>query len=344
MNKTMSRIAFCACFMTLLFQASAISSKNFHKRFLSGPGQTLTFTGERCHLCLSGAESAEIRIEGECGKDIEKHYDLSFEQSGGNLEIRVEAKQEKITRTILFGLIKVRDEAGLDLNPGQYLNLTVSVPDSTNLCITGRRGDVQVREIIGEVAVHNSRGEVVCERITGPLNVSNSRGETRLESIEGRFTVESSRGPVLVSHASPGGSISNSRGDIAVKSVTGALEACGTRGNITVSGLEGSIRAEGSRCNIAVELIRPPAQECEVNNTRGDITLSLPRESGAWIEAHASRGEVQTGLPLLVQGSVSSGNALEGKLGEGGPRLSLQTTRGNIRIAPLNGQISDVRE
>ena len=81
-----------------------------------------------------------------------------------------------------------------------------------------------------------------------------------------------------------------------------------------------------------------------MNNTRGDITFSLPRESGAWINAHASRGEVETGLPLLVHGAVSSGNALEGKLGEGGPRLSLQTTRGNIRIAPLNGQISDVLE
>lgn len=344
MNKTVTRISFLACLMTLLFQASAISGKTLRKSFPSGPGQTLTFTGERCNLRLTGSESAEIRIEGECGKDIEKHYDLSFEQSGGNLEIKVEAKQEKIIRTILFGLINVQDEERFDLEPGQYLNLTVSVPRSTNLCITDRRGDVQVREIAGEVAVHNSRGEVICERITGPLNATNSRGELRLTGIEGRFALENSRGPVFVSQASPGGSVSNSRGDIEVESLTGTLEVCSSRGNITVSGLEGSIRAEGSRCNIEVEMIRPPAQECELTNTRGDISIALPRESGALIEAHASRGEVQAGLPLLVQGGVNDSGALEGKLGEGGPRLSLQTTRGNIRIMPLDGQLRAVRE
>jgi DUF4097 and DUF4098 domain-containing protein YvlB len=64
----------------------------------------------------------------------------------------------------------------------------------------------------------------------------------------------------------------------------------------------------------------------------GGISVRLPSEAGFDLDAHTSSGEIHTGLPITVQGSIGRGD-LRGKVKGGGMRLELRTGSGDITIS-----------
>ena len=330
MKTTATKISSLVFVISVLVFSAAFSAETLQKSFSVGGGGTLNFSGERCHIVLEGSSRNDVQLRAECGKDIEDHYKLSFEQSGESLEIKVEALYEKETRSRFFGLFRSTSQR-FGLKSDEYLTFTVSVPQDFNPCIKDSRGRVEIRSISGRVEAYNSRGPVTVEGVSGSATVHNSRGPVTLARIEGKLEVNNSRGPINVVDASGDSRLVNSRGPIELKNFNGALETCNSRGHIKVTGLEGKIKADNSRGPIEVEFCSAPAEDCRLSNSRGDIDLCLPCEMGADLSAQANRGKIASEIPLMVVGEVSK-SRLEGRMADGGSRIELTTSRGNIRI------------
>jgi hypothetical protein len=66
----------------------------------------------------------------------------------------------------------------------------------------------------------------------------------------------------------------------------------------------------------------------------GGITLRVPADLSADLDAHTGDGHITVDLPVTVAGSISN-STVRGKLGAGGPPLRVQTGDGSIRLQKL---------
>jgi hypothetical protein len=66
----------------------------------------------------------------------------------------------------------------------------------------------------------------------------------------------------------------------------------------------------------------------------GGITLRVPDDLGADLEAHTGDGHIVLDSPVTVSGTIRPSD-VRGKLGAGGPPLRMQTGDGSIRVQRL---------
>ena len=136
-------------------------------------------------------------------------------------------------------------------------------------------------------------------RVSVPAGLATSfrteNGVVRLENIEGRITVASTNGPI-VGHG-----------------LSGSVDASTVNGGIEI----GLTSVNG---------------DSKIVTVNGPATLIVSPEINAELEAAAINGGVTTqdGLPLTAGDRTNK--RVTGRLNEGGPRISVQTTNGGVRV------------
>jgi DUF4097 and DUF4098 domain-containing protein YvlB len=68
----------------------------------------------------------------------------------------------------------------------------------------------------------------------------------------------------------------------------------------------------------------------EAKNLKGDVELTLPPNAAATVSGSTRNGDIVTDFPLEVTGDESK--SVSGKIGAGGPRVSLTAQNGDIHI------------
>lgn len=137
------------------------------------------------------------------------------------------------------------------------------------------------------------------------------------------FTVRMPPGAVLEAHTV--------NGDVAARDLGGDVDASTVNGSVDVS-TAGSARARTVNGSIDVALGRLPAGgDLRFETVNGGITLRLPAGAGAEVEAETVNGDLDTDFPLTIQGRWGP-RRLHGTIGDGGPRLRLETVNGGIRL------------
>lgn len=124
------------------------------------------------------------------------------------------------------------------------------------------------------------------------------------------------------------------------RTVNGDVEASGLRSDVTAVTVNGDIEltttgfAEAETVNGSIDAVMgaPDLREGVAFSTvNGSITLDLPDDIDADLDASWLNGGFESDLPLLLQGRMSRRSA-RGTLGDGGPELELETVNGSIRI------------
>ena len=110
--------------------------------------------------------------------------------------------------------------------------------------------------------------------------------------------------------------------DVGAKSVNGDIEIS-TSGFAEASTINGSIDAAMERYNIEAGL--------SFSTVNGSISLDLPDDVNADLDARWVNGRLEADLPFRLIGRVSRHSA-KGVLGEGGPELNLKTVNGSIHV------------
>ena len=110
--------------------------------------------------------------------------------------------------------------------------------------------------------------------------------------------------------------------DVVLSTVNGDVDVS-TTGYAEASTVNGSIDARIGRMN--------PDGGLSFETVNGSVTLDLPDDLDADLDARWVNGDLDSDLPLRVEGRVSR-RRIQGMFGDGGPELSVSTVNGSIRI------------
>jgi hypothetical protein len=121
-------------------------------------------------------------------------------------------------------------------------------------------------------------------------------------------------------------------GSLTIRRLEGRLKADIVNGAIEATDLAGAV--EGSTVNggIDVQVVKIAAGGIRLETTNGGITVGLPRNASADVHARVANGGISfTGLSVQQTGEVGR-RRVDGRLGSGGPPLSLETVNGGIDV------------
>jgi DUF4097 and DUF4098 domain-containing protein YvlB len=79
-----------------------------------------------------------------------------------------------------------------------------------------------------------------------------------------------------------------------------------------------------------------PAADLKFNTVSGDVTLEVPKGFDADLSMSSVSGKVDIDFQLVVGGSGMRRGNVDGRIGNGGRRLDLNTVSGDLRIRSIN--------
>ena len=110
-------------------------------------------------------------------------------------------------------------------------------------------------------------------------------------------------------------------GGISVSDVRGDLRFRAQNGGITLKRVAGSI--SGATVNGGIHL--------ELAGNTGGVTVAIPQNYSAHIQAATVNGAIQSNFPITVDGNLRPAN-LDFNLGSGGPLIHITTTNGSVKL------------
>jgi hypothetical protein len=142
---------------------------------------------------------------------------------------------------------------------------------------------------------------------------------------------ESSNGAITVRESQNDIECSTSNGAITIVDAEGDAELWTSNGAITVRNHHGELNAKTSNGAIDADVVLSKREDCILKTSNGVITLSIPDETSAMMEASTSNGKVEIeDLPITVIKMEKTG--FKGKMGNGEGKIELETSNGNIFV------------
>ena len=186
------------------------------------------------------------------------------------------------------------------------VSLVVTAPRKVNVEARTGDGSITADDLLGTVALNSDDGSIRARRVEGNLRARTGDGSIAISDAAGRVEADSGDGSIELS---------------------GRLEALDVRTG------DGSVRLDvfdGSSLK----------SDWSVNTGDGSITVRLPRQFDAEIDAHTGDGGVHaSGLPVAAERNQSGDDdddergTLRAQIGKGGRTLRLRSGDGSINLS-----------
>jgi len=130
-------------------------------------------------------------------------------------------------------------------------------------------------------------------------------------------------------------------GTVRLDRVDGQITAASTNGIVAGQSLSGSVQASTVNGSVQMDIVALTG-DVRLSTVNGAVRLELPKDIDADLEATTVNGGVSVDSALGLSESESRSGFgpkthISGRLNKGGPRVSLQTTNGGVRVT-LRGQ------
>ncbi len=248
---------------------------------------------------------------------------------------------------------------------GVTTDMDIYVPANTALVIVSGRGNVTIAGMAASVDVTHHRGEVKINNQTGNVALNLEGSSVRLGQVKGDVTIQGKVNEVAVEdvdgavhmngefwestrlarvsktvsfHSSRtdmefarlDGSLDLDSGDLRADSLTGPMRLKTRSKDITLEGLSGDLRLEDSNGTVSVGLQRPG--NIQIDNRKGDVTVSIPPNTPIKVEARAHEGEIESDFDEIKADNRGRESSASGSIGTNGPGLALNCDKGAIQI------------
>jgi len=239
----------------------------------------------------------------------------------GHIRVNTWNRQEVHARVVTEGWRIADDEVRITANQdGNAVEIEVRVPRMQwNFGYHRRTINVELMlPAEASLSARTSDGHISVSSLTGSLDLQTSDGRISLRGVRGEMRLHTSDGRI--------------EGD----SLDGRLVAETSDGRITVSGRFDLLDLRTSDGSIDAQ-VRPGSRVTapwSVRTSDGNVTLHLPGELDADLDAHAQDGRISFGFPITVSGELSR-SRIHAKLNAGGPPLRVRTSDGNIQVDRL---------
>lgn len=286
------RIAILGLMTALL--ATAAAAKDFEQRVAAQAGGRLRVDLDSGSVVIESHDREEVRV------DV-----LAAGVGAGRLDFELSAKGDNVTlRGRLRGWMP-------DVLGSPHVRARVRVPSEFSVDIRTGGGAIEIEDLEGEVRVRSSGGAIEIGRIRGDVDVETSGGAIETGEVDGELRARTSGGPIRIF------------------AVSGSVEARSSGGPIEILGAADRVDANTSGGAISVRFTEAPSGVLETSG--GDIDVEFPEDEGMDLDARTSGGSVRIDEQLSVRGRVEP-TRVEAELNEGGDRLRLRTSGGDIRI------------
>jgi len=249
-------------------------------------------------------------------------------------------------------------------------DLEVFVPQKANVEISTRRGDIRVAGREGTVAT-NSHGDVSVADNIGNVNISLRRGNVRVSNIKGDVGVDGRVddstisdvtgqvrlsgdffGQMSLSKVAKGVSFHSARtdmqmarldgdltmesGDLRANAITGPMHLATRAKDIHLDDVSGNLKIDNS--NGVVEYRAGKGLgDVEINNQRGTIQVTLPKNAAFQVDARTNRGDIESDFPSIQVRTERNSQYASGSVGNGGPQMKVTNDRGDVQIRQSSG-------
>jgi hypothetical protein len=160
-------------------------------------------------------------------------------------------------------------------------------------------------------------------RKDGSLNDECENQQVSNNDVQVRYHVQVPAGVNLAAHTVNGKvEVDDLQGNVEAATVNGSIDVS-TTGLATARTVNGSIRAEMGEGDWQDGL--------EFRTVNGSIDLTMPRNVDADLEARSMNGRIVSDFPITATGHITS-RRLSGSIGDGGPRLRMETINGGIEL------------
>ncbi|MDZ7291632.1 MAG: DUF4097 domain-containing protein [candidate division KSB1 bacterium] len=294
------------------------------KSFSVKPGGWLELRADFGSVAVRSWLQNEIKVEvrkwvtgrhRRSAKELFEDYEIRYDQTARGVSIVAQMRGQGFFRN----------------NDGLQVEFRLTVPKQYNLDLNTAGGSIEVEDLFGEARVKTSGGSLTLGRIEGPVDANTSGGSIEIRQAKGKVLGRTSGGSITLGAVDGDVDIKTSGGSIEVDGAAGNLRAHTSGGGVSLRGLRGTVDASTSGGSIEAEILEQMDAPCELSTSGGGITVYLANDIKADIDAYTSGGEVESDLPITVQGRVGEGK-LRGKLNGGGPLLTLRTSGGDIEL------------
>jgi DUF4097 and DUF4098 domain-containing protein YvlB len=227
-------------------------------------------------------------------------------------EIKIDAQQsgDKVTVKVTGPSRRDRGGVTIGVHVSPTARLRVAVPRNLTLSAHSGDGSIRAEAVDGRIVLATTDGSVVGSRLGGDIQIRTGDGSIRLDQISGKVDLETTDGSIGL-EAKP----------TLLKARTG----------------DGSIR-------VRIEPGSVMAENWELTTSDGTITLALPGDFDAELDAETSDGTVRADRSLLPDDRADEGEGdsrderrerrrtLRSKLGDGGKTFRIRSGDGSIRI------------
>lgn len=313
----------------------------------------LTITTNRDQV--DGQYTTDIQVE------LPSYANVSIADSYGS--ITASGIEEGLTAKASYGQAELNDIKG-DVNLAlSYYDIIASKVDG-DVTVTGARrarissvtgalnlsgsnGDVDVRDIAGELRVEAPFSKIVAQGIdqnaqlktehasvdvsrAGDVIVNAPHSDVRARNIDGDLRIASSNSSLQLSSISGDLQIDAEQCSVNADDVRGTVAIKTSHGNVAVKNFYEGVRVETSYRDVMLQPSGDPAGDIVVQNNHGQIRLVLPQSSQFRLDAQSASGQIQPiGFGELGERVRES---LVAALGSDGPSIKLRTSFKNIII------------
>ncbi len=322
------------CLVACSFAAHA-AEKKLDRTFTVAPGGRLTIE----------ADGSDLRVEGTSGDQVVVHILLTgSERSLERVTLSADQSGNDIAVVAKEGSGKWTDWFGAGWN--RQGRVEVRVPRNYNIDIRTSGGDITVGALQGEARGKTSGGDIRLSELQGPVDMQTSGGDIRVEQVEGNTRVNTSGGDIQVARLNGDLDAKTSGGSIHLDDVVGKVLARTSSGNVIARGvrgdselktsggdiratIDGKINAHTSGGDVTAELVGAN-RGISVSSSGGDLTVRVPKDTTASLNAATSGGSVRTELPVTT--TEMGDHKLTGTINGGGNPIHARTSGGSIKV------------
>jgi DUF4097 and DUF4098 domain-containing protein YvlB len=313
--------------LSLLFAAQlsfAAATGSFHR--------SLNVTGVPDVDVMTGSGNITVR-PGTSGK-VEVHARIKASENwlSGGLSAeervrRIEADPPVKQNGNIISIGRIEDR---ELRQHVSIDYELSVPEGTRLNSQTGSGDQDIANVKGPLRASTGSGNVRAANLTGDPRLETGSGDIKIDTASGRLYARTGSGNIIAKNVSGGLMAETGSGDIEFDQTgSGSVSAHTGSGNIRLNGVKGGLEAETGSGD--VDVTGEATSAWEIHTGSGNVDLRLPQSANFELKAESSSGTIEMRRPITVQG-IMKRNRVEGKVGSGGPLLTLHTGSGDIHL------------
>ncbi|HTM27709.1 MAG TPA: DUF4097 family beta strand repeat-containing protein [Vicinamibacterales bacterium] len=169
----------------------------------------------------------------------------------------------------------------------------------------------------GNIVAKSGDGSIRVDGIRGRLELRTGDGAIRGSDIGGQMTLVTGDGSVM---------LSGTEGDLDVDTGDGSVSVAGKLATLKLNTGDGSVTFHADPGTTMKD-------DWSITTGDGGVSLYLPTDFGAELDAHTGDGRIRNELQIsTVGGRDDSRRTLKGRLGSGGKTLHVRTGDGSIRL------------